>query len=53
MAKIYYRSIIGGKSIEDMPARWVDQVKALFRADVESGRITAEQYEAYTGEKYK
>jgi len=53
MAKIYYRSIIGGtKTIDDVPARWVDQVKALFAVDVEKGLITEEQYKKYTGEDY-
>ncbi len=53
MAKIYYRSIIGGsKTINDVPSRWVDQVKALFAADVASGLITKEQYKEYTGEDY-
>lgn len=53
MAKIYYRSIYAGtKTIEDVPARWVEQVKALFRADVVSGLISADKYEEITGEPY-
>ena len=51
MAKIYYRSIIGGtKTIADVPDRWVDQVKELFKADYDSGKITEEQYRQYLGE---
>ena len=53
MAKVYYRSIYAGtKTIDDVPARWLSDVKALFAADVASGKITAEQYKEYTGEDY-
>ena len=53
MAKIYYRSIYAGtKTIEDVPSRWVNDVKALFRADVASGKITEERYEELVGEPY-
>jgi hypothetical protein len=53
MAKVFYRSIYAGtKTINDVPARWLDDVKALFKVDVASGKITAERYEEITGEPY-
>lgn len=54
MAKIYYRSINAGtKTISDVPTLWLNSVKALFRADVVSGKITAERYKEITGEDYE
>lgn len=53
MAKIYYRSIIGERiEINDVPTKWVDAVKALFKADVQSGKISIEYYEEKMKEKY-
>ena len=34
MAKIYYRMIMAGKmTVDDVPLRWREQVKALLEAD--------------------
>jgi hypothetical protein len=36
----------------DCPERYLDAVKALLRADVEAGKITAERYLEIVGEEY-
>ena len=53
IAKSYWRSIKRGtKTFEQVPEALKEDVKALAREDVESGAITAEQYEQYIGEPY-
>ncbi len=53
MAKIWRNQIIEGKKTFDrVPLTWKNQVKALLKADVKNGVITAEQYEEYVGEPY-
>ena len=53
MAKIYQKSIYAGtKTIDEVPEKWLNAVKALFRADVESGKITKERYKELTHEDY-
>lgn len=54
MAKIYWRRIKAGtRFFADVPK---DELKAeiieLAKADVESGEITAEEYEQFIGEAY-
>lgn len=53
MAKIYWRTIKRGtRAFADVPENLQDAVKALAKADVESGEISAEQYEKFIGEVY-
>ena len=53
MAKIWRNRLIAGTQVwADCPERYRAAVKALLRADVEAGRITAERYYEITGEGY-
>lgn len=53
MAKIYWRTIKRGTRLfADVPEALKEEVKALAKADVESGEITAERYEGLIGEAY-
>lgn len=53
MAKIWRNRLIAGTQVwADCPAKYRDAVKALLRADVEAGRITAERYQEIVGEEY-
>lgn len=53
MAKIYWRTIKRGtRSYASVPEELKAAVKALARADVESGEITEEQYAELIGEYY-
>lgn len=54
IAHSYWRSIKRGtRTFDSIPASVVEDVRTLARADVESGEITAEEYEAYIGEAYE
>lgn len=54
MAKIWHNRILAGtRTYDEVPMTWKAQVKALFRADVENGVITAEEYEDIVGEPYE
>lgn len=53
MAKIWHNRILAGtRTFEEVPQTWKAQVKVLFKADVVSGLITAEEYEEFVGEPY-
>lgn len=53
MAKIWRNRIIGEtQKFESCPDRYVDDVLALLKADVVSGKITAEKYKELTGKEY-
>ncbi len=53
MAKIWRNRLEAGtQKFEDCPDRYKEDVKALLKADVASGKITAERYKEITGEKY-
>lgn len=53
MAKIWRNRLEAGTQVwADCPERYRGTVKALLRADVGSGKITAERYEEITGERY-
>ena len=53
IAHSYWRSIKrGSRTFESIPASVKEDVRTLARADVESGEITAEEYEQYIGEEY-
>lgn len=53
MPKIWRNRIIAGtKSYSECPERYKVDVKKLLRQDVESGEITTEEYENFTGEAY-
>ncbi len=54
MAKIWVRRLEAGTQVfEDCPEKYKDEVVRLLRADVASGKITAERYEEITGEPYE
>lgn len=54
MAKIWRNRLIAGSQVwADCPERYRAAVKALLRADVESGKISAERYEEITGEPFE
>lgn len=46
------RLIAGTKTWDEVPNSRKNAVKNVLRGRVESGEITAEQYEEITGEKY-
>ena len=53
MAKIWRNRLEAGTQVwADCPAKYRDAVKALLRADVESGKITTERYREIVGEWY-
>lgn len=53
MAKIYWRTIKRGtRTFDDVPDNLKNAVRQLAMDEVESGEITAEQYEQYIGEEY-
>ena len=53
MAIIWRNRLEAGTQVwADCPERYRDAVKALLRADVEAGKITAERYQEITGEEY-
>ena len=53
IAHSYWRSIKrGARTFESIPASVKEDVRTLARADVESGKITAEEYKQYIGEEY-
>jgi hypothetical protein len=53
MAKIWRNRLEAGTQVwADCPEKYRDAVKALLRADVEAGKITAERYREITGEWY-
>ena len=53
MAKIYWRTIKRGtRAFADVPENLQDEIKALAKADVADGTITAEEYEKFIGEPY-
>lgn len=53
IAHSYWRSIKrGARTFESIPDSVKEDVRTLARADVESGEITAEEYEQYIGETY-
>lgn len=52
MAKIYWNSIKRGRDFASIPENMKETVKALAKADVISGIITAEQYKELIGEIY-
>lgn len=54
IAHSYWRSIKrGSRTFESVPKSVEDDVRALARADVESGEISIEEYESYIGEAYE
>lgn len=54
IAKIWRNRIEAGtQQFNDCPARYKNQVLALMRQDVVDGIITAEQFEALTGQPYE
>lgn len=54
MAKIWRNRIIAGdKTYEECPKKYKSQVLALLKADVESGVITAQEFEEITGQPYE
>lgn len=53
MAKIWKKRIEAGtQKFSECPERYRAEVLELLRMDVESGIITAELFETYTGMKY-
>jgi len=53
MAKIYWRTIKRGtRTFDSVPENLKDDVKALAKADVADGTITADEYEKFIGEAY-
>ena len=53
MAWVYYDLIKKGlKTFAQVNSRYKEAVKNLFKADVQNGAITEEQYEEYIGEPY-
>jgi hypothetical protein len=53
IAYSYWRTIKrGARTYDSIPASVQEDVKALARADVESGEITEEEYQTYIGEAY-
>ncbi len=53
MSKIWANRLIAGTKVwADMPASRENEVKKELRARVEAGEITAERYEAITGDVY-
>lgn len=53
MNVIWANRLIGGtKTWDEVPAARVSGVKAELASRVQKGKITAEQYEAITGEAY-
>lgn len=54
MAKIWRNRLEAGTQVwADCPDRYKAAVKALLKADVASGKITAERYEEIVGEAYE
>lgn len=53
MVSLYkYLIEMGSKKFSDVPTLYHNQLREAFKADVESGKITKEQYQQYTGEAY-
>ena len=53
IAHSYWRSIKRGvRTFDSLPASVRKDVRALARADVKNGIITAEEYKPYIGEEY-
>ena len=53
MAKIYYnRLLLGTITFDVIPAKYQAKVKELGRADVESGKLTQDEYEQLFKEPY-
>lgn len=53
MAKIWRNRIEAGtQEFAKCPEKYKDDVLALMREDVETGKITKEQFEEFTGIKY-
>jgi hypothetical protein len=53
MAKIWRNRLEAGTQVwADCPERYRVAVNALLRADVDSGKITAERYKEIVGEVY-
>ena len=53
MDRIWANRLIAGTKVwGDVPANRKNGVKAILAEDVADGKITAEQYEAITGEVY-
>jgi len=53
IAKIWRNRIEAGtQSFSDCPEKYKDMVLDLMREDVQIGKITAEEFEALTGEPY-
>ena len=53
MNRIWANRLIAGTKVwEEVPASRKAAVKAILAEDVADGKITAEQYEAITGEVY-
>ena len=54
MAKVYKAAILAGSfDFQDLPEKYIEDVKILLREDVATGRITPEDYANITGEPYE
>ena len=54
MAKIWRNRLEAGTQVwADCPEKYKPAVKELLKADVESGKITAERYMEIVGEEYE
>lgn len=53
MAKIYFnRLLLGTITFDAIPARYIEQVRAILVEWVEAGKLTIEEYEMFTKEPY-